>query len=100
MEQSEAVSKKGHKRKSSADRQVHKRNWKECVASVEEIQNFLMDKIMLRHNVITGRAFNDLSFKSVKYRGQRGYVVELRNGEEIQRLQRKMVDECDVDSGQ
>ncbi len=50
--------------------------------------------------VYLGRAFNDLGFKSVKYRGQRGYVVELRNGEEIQRLQRKMVDECDVDSGQ
>ena len=35
----------------------------------------------------------------VKSCGQRGYVVELRTGEEIQRLQRRMVDDDDVDSG-
>ena len=32
-----------------------KPNWKEYMASVEDIQNFLMDRILLRHNVITGR---------------------------------------------
>jgi hypothetical protein len=30
-------------------------NWKEYTATVEDIQNFLMDRILLRHNVITGR---------------------------------------------
>lgn len=33
----------------------HKKNWKEYTATVEDIQNFLMDRIMLRHNVVTGR---------------------------------------------
>ena len=33
----------------------HKKNWKEYMATVEDIQNFLMDRILLRHNVITGR---------------------------------------------
>ena len=33
----------------------HKRNWKEYTATVEDIQNFLMDRVLLRHNVITGR---------------------------------------------
>ena len=33
----------------------HKSNWKEYMATVEDIQNFLMDRILLRHNVITGR---------------------------------------------
>ena len=32
-----------------------KPNWKEYMASVEDIQNFLMDRILLRHNVITRR---------------------------------------------
>ena len=32
-----------------------KKNWKEYTATVEDIQNFLMDRILLRHNVITGR---------------------------------------------
>ncbi len=32
-----------------------KRNWKEYTATVEDIQNFLMDRIYLRHNVVTGR---------------------------------------------
>ena len=33
----------------------HKKNWKEYTATVEDIQNFLMDHILLRHNVITKR---------------------------------------------
>jgi hypothetical protein len=32
-----------------------KANWKEYMATVEDIQNFLMDKVLLRHNVITRR---------------------------------------------
>ena len=34
---------------------LHAKNWKEYMATVEDIQNFLMDRILLRHNVITGR---------------------------------------------
>ena len=34
----------------------HKPNWKEYMASVADIRNFLMDRILLRHNVITRRA--------------------------------------------
>ena len=36
-------------------RKERKQNWKEYMATVEDIQNFLMDRILLRHNVITGR---------------------------------------------
>ena len=32
-----------------------KPNWKEYMATVEDIQNFLMDRVLLRHNVITRR---------------------------------------------
>lgn len=32
-----------------------KKNWKEYTATVEDIQNFIMDKVMLRHNVVTRR---------------------------------------------
>ena len=32
-----------------------KANWKEYTATVEDIQNFLMDRVLLRHNVITRR---------------------------------------------
>ena len=37
------------------DKKERKPNWKEYVASVEDIQNFLMDRVLLRHNVITRR---------------------------------------------
>ena len=33
----------------------HKKHWSEVYASVEEIQQFLSDRIYLRHNMITGR---------------------------------------------
>ena len=33
----------------------HKKPWREYTATVEDIQNFLMDRVLLRHNVITGR---------------------------------------------
>ena len=44
--------KKRKKRETASER---KPNWKEYMATVEDIQNFLMDRILLRHNVITGR---------------------------------------------
>ena len=47
-----------------------------------------------------GRAFNELGFKRVKYSGQRGYIVMIRTADEIQRIQRLMVDEGEADSGQ
>ena len=44
--------KKKEKKKEPSER---KPNWKEYTATVEDIQNFLMDRIMLRHNVVTQR---------------------------------------------
>ena len=44
--------KKGKKKEGGGERKSH---WKEYTATVEDIQNFLMDRILLRHNVITGR---------------------------------------------
>jgi hypothetical protein len=46
------------------------------------------------------RAFGELGFKRIKYQGVRGYVVMLRTGDEIQRIQRLMVDNGEMDSGQ
>ena len=37
------------------EKKERKKNWKEYMATVEDIQNFLMDRVLLRHNVITGR---------------------------------------------
>ncbi len=46
----------GERKPRSAQRDaLHAKNWKEYMATVEDIQNFLMDMILLRHNVITGR---------------------------------------------
>jgi hypothetical protein len=54
MEKSESEGKprKGRNKKEPSER---KPNWKEYMATVEDIQNFLMDRILLRHNVITRR---------------------------------------------
>ena len=43
------------KKKTTTEKQEHKPNWKEYTATVEDIQNFIMDRLMLRHNVITRR---------------------------------------------
>jgi hypothetical protein len=43
------------KRKKKETSGERKPNWKEYMATVEDIQNFLMDRILLRHNVNTGR---------------------------------------------
>ena len=37
------------------EKKERKKNWKEYMATVEDIQNFLMERVLLRHNVITGR---------------------------------------------
>ena len=42
-------------RKKSEEPKEHKKPWREYTATVEDIQNFLMDRVLLRHNVITGR---------------------------------------------
>ena len=42
-------------RKKSEEKKEHKKPWREYTATVEDIQNFLMDRVLLRHNVITGR---------------------------------------------
>ena len=42
-------------RKKSEEPKEHKKQWREYTATVEDIQNFLMDRVLLRHNVITGR---------------------------------------------
>jgi len=43
------------KRKRKKEPKERKANWKEYMATVEDIQNFLMDRVLLRHNVITRR---------------------------------------------
>ena len=48
----EKQKKKRKKKETGGER---KPNWKEYMATVEDIQNFLMDRILLRHNVITKR---------------------------------------------
>ena len=48
----EKQKKKRKKKETGGER---KPNWKEYTATVEDIQNFLMDRIVLRHNVITKR---------------------------------------------
>ena len=50
--------------------------------------------------VYLGRAFMEQGFRRVKSCGQRGYVVELRTGEEMLRMQRQMADGAGEDSGQ
>jgi len=54
MEKSESEGKprKGRNKKEPSER---KPNWKEYMATVEDIQNFLVGRILLRHNVITRR---------------------------------------------
>ncbi len=42
-------------RKKYEEKKEHKKQWREYTATVEDIQNFLMDRVLLRHNVITGR---------------------------------------------
>ena len=43
------------KRKEKTETKERKKNWREVYASVDDIKAFLADRIILRHNVITGR---------------------------------------------
>ena len=45
--------KKPRKMKAPADKE-HKKPWQETYAGVQEIQDFLMGRIMLRRNALTG----------------------------------------------
>ena len=47
---------KSKKEKEAAPEKEHKKNWRETHASLEDIQEFLNDNILLRHNVIMGDA--------------------------------------------
>jgi len=46
---------KGHPAPKRGGESEHKKPWREVYATVEDIQNFLMDRVLLRHNVITKR---------------------------------------------
>ena len=46
---------KEHKARSAQGDAPHRENYKAYMASVEDIQNFLMDRILLRHNTVSGR---------------------------------------------
>ena len=41
-------------KKAEGDGKEHKKNWRETHATPEDIQRFLCDNVVLRHNVITG----------------------------------------------
>jgi hypothetical protein len=47
-------------RKKSEEKKEHKKPWREYTATVEDIQNFLMDRVLLRHNVITSEGDGSL----------------------------------------
>ena len=46
---------KDHNPNSAQGETSHKKNWREVRATEEDIQNFLMSTLYLRHNVITGK---------------------------------------------
>ena len=62
------------KKRTTTEKQERKPNWKEYMATVEDIQNFIMDRLMLRHNVITRR---------VEYRLPSSYEHEGTNWQPI-----------------
>ena len=37
------------------EQKEHKKNWKEYTATVEDIQNFIVDRIVMRYNIVTRR---------------------------------------------
>ena len=49
------MSEKKRKKEAAEGNKERKPNWKEYMATVEDIQNFIMDRVLLRHNVITRR---------------------------------------------
>jgi len=49
------MGKDNHKKCSAQGDASHKKNYKEYMATVDDIERFLSDNIVLRHNVLTGR---------------------------------------------
>ena len=41
-------------KKESTEPKEHKKNWKEYVATIEDIERFLDERVLLRRNVVTG----------------------------------------------
>ena len=39
--------------KHNKKRKEHKKNWRELYASIDDIKQFLLERVILRHNVIT-----------------------------------------------
>jgi len=104
---------KQEKKKKPKAEKEHKPNWREVWASVEDIQQFLSSKVMLRYNLVRGRteihwlsqepvlredergllnavtlgrAFVDLGFEKKCMKHVRGYVVVRRSSEEMRSL--------------
>ena len=40
-------------KKKQGKRKEHKKNWRELYASIDDIKQFLLERVILRHNVIT-----------------------------------------------
>ena len=40
-------------KKEKGMRKEHKKNWRELYASIDDIKQFLLERVILRHNVIT-----------------------------------------------
>ncbi len=100
----------------------HKKQWREVYATVEDIQNFLMDRApapnepgefisvayalqLISANisqklstVALGRAFMNQGFRKKTYRNVRGYVVIRRSAEEMLSIRRLMAHEADTDT--
>jgi hypothetical protein len=55
MEEEKPKKKRKRKAAENSGGKEHKKNWREYIASTEDIVQFLNDVILLRHNVITGR---------------------------------------------
>ena len=48
--------KKRKKTEEGGEEKVHKQNWRETHASTEDIQKFLSEHVLLRHNTVTGQS--------------------------------------------
>ena len=77
-----------------AERSERKPNWQEVYATVEDIQQFLSERVML------GRAFRELGFQSKTSHNIRGYIVIRRSAEEMRAMRQQMAytdtDDTDV----
>ena len=77
----------------------HKPSWKEYIATVQDIEQFLGDHVFLRHNMVhqisavrLGLAFKRLGFAFRRTNTMRGYIVVLRSADEIKSRLRSMAD--------